>query len=269
MAYQGRMSAQRRSVILTGASRGIGHATVKRFSDEGWQIITCSRDPVPEHCKRDPNWTSHIPTDLGDPASVAAFIDEANRLLDGGPLNALVNNAAVSPKTDFDERLGCLNGAIDNWRAVFELNLFTPLALARGFAPALARAAQVEDAAAADEGRTARSEAAIVNITSIAGHAIHPFAGSAYSTSKAALSALTRELAAEFAEVGVRVNAVAPGEIETDMVGEQYEPLINRIPMHRMGRPEEVAATVFQLCNPDFGYVTGAEIFVTGGQHLY
>ena len=51
------MSDDRRSVILTGASRGIGHATVKRFSDEGWQIITCSRDPVPEHCKRDPNWT--------------------------------------------------------------------------------------------------------------------------------------------------------------------------------------------------------------------
>jgi NAD(P)-dependent dehydrogenase (short-subunit alcohol dehydrogenase family) len=260
------MSDHRRSVILTGASRGIGHATVKRFSDEGWQIITCSRDPVPEHCKRDPNWTSHIPTDLGDPADVAAFIEEANGLLDGGPLHALVNNAAVSPKTDFDERLGCLNGSIDNWRAVFELNFFTPLVLARGFAPALARGAREgEDPA----GGRRRFDAAIVNITSIAGHAIHPFAGSAYSTSKAALSALTRELAAEFAEVGVRVNAVAPGEIETEMIGAQYEPLINRIPMHRMGLPEEVAATVYQLCNPDFGYVTGTEIFVTGGQHLY
>jgi NAD(P)-dependent dehydrogenase (short-subunit alcohol dehydrogenase family) len=53
------------------------------------------------------------------------------------------------------------------------------------------------------------------------------------------------------------------------MVGEEYEPLINRIPMHRMGTPEEVASTVFQLCNPDFGYVTGTEVFVTGGQHLY
>lgn len=260
------MSDTRRSVILTGASRGIGHATVKRFSDEGWQIITCSRDPVPEHCKRDPNWTSHIPTDLGDPASVAAFIDEANGLLDGGPLHALVNNAAVSPKTDFDERLGCLNGSIDNWRAVFELNFFTPLVLARGFATALARGARDgED----PEGGKRRFDAAIVNITSIAGHAIHPFAGSAYSTSKAALSALTRELAAEFAEVGVRVNAVAPGEIDTEMVGDQYEPLINRIPMHRMGTADEVAATVYQLCNPDFGYVTGTEIFVTGGQHLY
>jgi NAD(P)-dependent dehydrogenase (short-subunit alcohol dehydrogenase family) len=162
---------------------------------------------------------------------------------------------------------------------VFELNFFTPLTLARGFAPALARAARAPEHADADAaggaggsaggGRRERGDAAIVNITSIAGHAIHPFAGSAYSTSKAALSALTRELAVEFAEFGVRVNAVAPGEIETEMIGERYEPLINRIPLHRMGTPEEVASTVYRLCGPDFGYVTGTEIFVTGGQHLY
>jgi NAD(P)-dependent dehydrogenase (short-subunit alcohol dehydrogenase family) len=261
------MNESRRSLILTGASRGIGHATVKRFSDEGWQIITCSRDPVPAHCERDPNWTSHIPTDLSDPDDVARFIDEANALLGDAPLNALVNNAAVSPKADFQERLGCLNGPIENWREVFQLNFFTPLILARGFAPALARAGRIDadDSDAADK----QGWAAIVNITSIAGHAIHPFAGSAYSTSKAALSALTREMAVEFADLGVRVNAVAPGEIETEMVGDEYEPLVNRIPMHRMGTADEVASAVFQLCNPDFSYVTGTEIFITGGQHLY
>ena len=247
--------ATRRTVILTGASRGIGHATVKRFSDEGWRIITCSRDAVPEHCKRDPNWTAHIPTDLGQTASVDAFIEQAKHLLPDGRLHALVNNAAVSPKTEFKERLGVLNGTIDGWREVFDLNFFAPLHLCRAFAQPLA--------ATAGEG------ACIVNITSIAGHAIHPFAGSAYSTSKAALSALTRELAVEFAQLNVRVNAVAPGEIETEMIGEEYEPLINRIPMHRMGTPEEVAAAVYQLCNPDFAYVTGSEVFVTGGQHLY
>src|SRR5438876_9909610 len=111
-----------------------------------------------------------------------------------------------------------------------------------------------------------RAKWSIVNITSIAGHAIHPFAGSAYSVSKAALSALTREMAVEFAELGVRVNAVAPGEIETAMLGPEYESLIPRIPMHRMGKPEEVASAVFQLFGGDFSYVTGTEIFVTGGQ---
>jgi NAD(P)-dependent dehydrogenase (short-subunit alcohol dehydrogenase family) len=239
-------------LILTGASRGIGHATVKRFSAEGWRIVTCSREGVPEECKRDPNWSHHITTDLSDPAGVAAFIDEANALIGDAPVNALVNNAAFSPKTPFQERLGCLNGDLAGWRQVFELNLFAPLALSRGFAAALAR-----------------GKGAIVNITSIAGHAIHPFAGSAYSTSKAALSALTREMAVEFAGLGVRVNAVAPGEIETAMIGPEYESLIPRIPLHRMGKPEEVAAAVYRLCTDDFGYVTGTEIFVTGGQHLY
>ncbi|HUI18116.1 MAG TPA: SDR family oxidoreductase, partial [Alphaproteobacteria bacterium] len=77
-----------------------------------------------------------------------------------------------------------------------------------------------------------------------------------------------RELAVEFAGLGVRVNAVAPGEIETAMVGPEYDSLIPRIPLHRLGTPEEVAGVVFQLSTPDFGYVTGTEIFITGGQHL-
>jgi NAD(P)-dependent dehydrogenase (short-subunit alcohol dehydrogenase family) len=246
------MSEPRKTVILTGASRGIGHATVKRFSDEGWQILTCSREAVPPECKRNPNWTDHLTVDLALPDSVTDFVEKANEILGDSPLHALVNNAAISPKTPFQERLGCLNGDLSTWREVFELNLFAPLALGRGFATALRR-----------------GQGAVVNITSIAGHQIHPFAGSAYSTSKAALSALTREMAVEFAEIGVRVNAVAPGEIETSMIGEEYEALIPRIPMHRLGRPEEVASAVYQLCAADFGYVTGTEIFVTGGQHLY
>ena len=239
-------------LILTGASRGIGHATVKRFSAEGWRIVTCSREGVPDECKRDPNWSHHITTDLADLAGVEACIADAMALIGDGPLHALVNNAAVSPKTPFKERLGCLNGDLAAWRQVFELNFFAPLVLSRGFAPALTR-----------------GKGSIVNITSIAGHSIHPFAGSAYSTSKAALSALTREMAVEFAQLGVRVNAVAPGEIETAMIGPEYESLIPRIPLHRLGKPEEVAAAVFRLCTEDFGYVTGTEIFVTGGQHLY
>ena len=207
---------------------------------------------MPEECGRDPNWTQHISADLTDPASREHFAAETEAALDGRPLDALINNAAISPKTPFKERLGCLNGDVQGWRDVFELNLFVPLMLARRLVQPLHRA-----------------KGSIVNITSIAGHAIHPFAGSAYSVSKAALSALTREMAVEFAGLGVRVNAVAPGEIETAMIGPEYEALIPRIPMHRLGTPDEVAAAVFQLCSSDFAYVTGTEIFVTGGQHLF
>jgi len=246
------MSSARKTVLLTGASRGIGHATVRRFSEAGWSVVTSSREDVPAECKRDPNWTHHIPADLADSREVERFVAEVAGLLGDDALDALVNNAGVSPKTPFHERLGCLNGALDDWHAVFQLNFFTPLSLGRGLAAALAR-----------------GKGAIVNVTSIAGHAVHPFAGSAYSTSKAALSALTREMAVEFAGLGVRVNAVAPGEIETAMLSPDTEVLIPRIPLHRLGTPEDVASAIFYLCSDDSAYVTGTEIFVTGGQHLY
>jgi NAD(P)-dependent dehydrogenase (short-subunit alcohol dehydrogenase family) len=244
------MSA-RKLLILTGASRGIGHATVKRFSEAGWRIITCSRDAVPPECKRDPNWTHHITADLAEPADLERFVGEATALVDG-PLHALVNNAGVSPKTPTRERLGVLNGDIEAWRAVFQLNFFVPLVLSRAFAGALAR-----------------GKGAIVNLTSIAGHAVHPFAGSAYSTSKAALSALTREMAVEFAQLGVRVNAIAPGEIETAMLSPETAVLLPRIPLNRLGVPDDVAAAIFFLCGSEAAYITGTELFVTGGQHVY
>jgi NAD(P)-dependent dehydrogenase (short-subunit alcohol dehydrogenase family) len=109
----------------------------------------------------------------------------------------------------------------------------------------------------------------IVNVTSIAGTRVHPFAGAAYATSKAALAALTREMAAEFGERGVRVNAIAPGEIDTSILSPGTEELVNReIPMKRLGKPEEVAATIYFLCTGPASYVNGAEVHINGGQHV-
>jgi NAD(P)-dependent dehydrogenase (short-subunit alcohol dehydrogenase family) len=245
------MSNERRVLLLTGASRGIGHATVQRFSDAGWRVITCSRDAVQAECKRDPNWSHHITADLGEPADLKRFVAEAMDSIDGA-LHALVNNAGVSPKSPTRERLGILNGDLEDWHRVFHLNFFVPLILSRAFASALSR-----------------GTGAIVNVTSIAGHQVHPFAGSAYATSKAALSALTREMAADFARLGVRVNAVAPGEIETAMLSPETAVLLPRIPLHRLGVPSDVAGTIFFLCSDDAAYVTGTEISVNGGQHIY
>ncbi len=252
MTGQGIGDGTIRTVVISGASRGIGHATARRFLAEGWRVITCARAEVPPECQLVPNWAVHIVADLFDPADTQRFVDEVNRLLGDQPLHALINNAGVSPKTPYRERLGVLNGSIDGWKQVFELNFFAPLRLARGFASALHR-----------------GKGAIVNVTSIAGHYVHPFAGSAYSTSKAALSGLTREMAVELAQLGVRVNAVAPGEIRTEMISPEYEELLPRIPLERMGTTDDVAATIFRLCTDDFAYVTGTEVFITGGQHLY
>ena len=245
------MSIERQTVIITGASRGIGHCAARLFLERGWRIITCSREDTPPECGRDSNWTLHIPTDLADAKSIENFVANVKSELGDEPLHGLVNNAGMSPKTPYKERLGCLNGDLDAWHDVFELNFFAPLRLSRGFAKALHR-----------------GKGAVVNVTSIAGHAIHPFAGSAYSISKTALSGLTREMANEFAELGVRVNAVAPGEIETDMLQPEYDMLIPRIPMGHMGSPMDVAKTIFFLCSGDSSFVTGTEVWVTGGQHM-
>ncbi len=128
-----------KTVVLTGASRGIGHVTVGYFARRGWRVICCSREAPPPSCPRDPSLGIHIRADLSKPEDVESFIAQANEVLGDDPLHALVNNAGVSPKTPYKERLGCLNGDIDAWRDVFELNFFTPLTLARGFASALHR----------------------------------------------------------------------------------------------------------------------------------
>ena len=233
-------------VVVTGGGRGIGAATARLFKDQGYRVTLMARSRNQIETLADEIGAYAVRVDVGDPASVEAAFMAA------GPVDVLVNNAGMSPKTPFKERLGCLNGDLNAWQKVFDLNFLVPLRLSRGFASALHK-----------------GEGSIVNITSIAGHKIHPFAGSAYSISKAALSALTREMANEFAALGVRVNAVAPGEIETEMIQPEYEALIPRIPLDKMGSPTDVAGAIHYLCSDDARYVTGTEIWVTGGQHMF
>ncbi|MFL5236825.1 MAG: SDR family NAD(P)-dependent oxidoreductase, partial [Rhizomicrobium sp.] len=211
-----RIDEEQRTLILTGASRGIGHATVKRFASAGWRVITCSRHAFPENCPWAAGPEDHIQVDLADPDDVARAIAEMRERLTDGKLHALVNNAGISPKGD--TRLHTLTTAPDVWRQVFEVNLFSTIWLAQGLVAELAAA-----------------HAAIVNVTSIAGGRVHPFAGSAYATSKAALAALTREMAADLGPLGIRVNAIAPGEIDTTILSPGTEKLVESIPLRRLG----------------------------------
>lgn len=246
-------NAERKTLILTGASRGIGHATVKRFSSAGWRVITCSRHPFPEDCPWEAGPEDHIQVDLADPGNTQAAIAEMHeRLKDqGSRLNALVNNAAISPKGEGGSRLGVFDTDLATWYRVFQVNFFAPVTLARGLVQEL-KAAQ----------------GSVVNVTSIAGERVHPFAGTAYGTSKAALASLTREMAAEFGRVGVRVNAISPGEIDTAILSPGTEKIVAEIPMRRLGTPEEVAKTIYFLCTEQSSYVNGTEIQINGGQHV-
>src|SRR6195256_3968307 len=111
--------APRRTVLLTGASRGIGHATVIRFSSAGWRVLTCSRHPFPEECPWGAGPEDHIQVDLADHADTTRAIAEIRGRLEGGALHALVNNAAISPKAAGGTRMGTMDTAIDAWGHVF------------------------------------------------------------------------------------------------------------------------------------------------------
>jgi NAD(P)-dependent dehydrogenase (short-subunit alcohol dehydrogenase family) len=241
----------RRTLLLTGASRGIGHATVKRFSSAGWRVITCSRHAFPEECPWEAGPEDHIQVDLADEQATRAAIAEIKRRLERGELHALVNNAGISPKGESGKRLGAMDTSLEDWQRVFKVNFFAPIMLARGLVNELKRA-----------------QGAVVNVTSIAGSRVHPFAGAAYATSKAALAALTREMAADFGPLGIRVNAIAPGEIDTSILSPGTEKLLDTIPMKRLGTPDEVAKIIYVLCTETASYLNGAEIHIDGGQYV-
>lgn len=242
---------ERRTLLLTGASRGIGHATVKRFSAAGWRVITASRHAFPENCPWAAGPEDHLQVDLSDIDNTKAAIAEVRKRLDGGQLHALVNNAAISPKGADGKRLGTIETPVEDWLHVFQVNFFAPIILARGL---------LEELKA--------GHGAIVNVSSIAGSRVHPFAGAAYATSKAALASLTREMASDFGRHGIRVNAIAPGEIDTSILSPGTEKIVEQIPMQRLGRPEEVASAIYFLCSEQSTYVNGAELHINGGQHV-
>jgi NAD(P)-dependent dehydrogenase (short-subunit alcohol dehydrogenase family) len=246
------MAGEKKSLLLTGASRGIGHATVKRFMQDGWHIITVSRQPFAKVCPWPGGDENHIELNLADLDAVGRAIPRIRSRLPDGKLHALVNNAAISPKGLGGKRLGTFESEPTLWQQVFNVNFFSTIALAQGLKDELVSA-----------------QGTIINVTSIAGSRVHPFAGSAYATSKAALAALTREFANDFGRLGVRVNAIAPGEINTAILSPGTETIVqNDIPMHRLGTPEEVANTIFFLCSPASSYINGAEIHINGGQHI-
>src|SRR5262249_2021215 len=160
-----------------------------RFQAAGWRVITCSRHAFPETCPWAGGAENHVKVDLADPEDRSRAIAEMRERLEGR-LDALVNNAAISPKGAGGGRLGTLNAGPELWHQVFEVNFFGTIALASGLVDELAAA-----------------KGSVVNVTSIAGGRVHPFAGAAYAASKAALAALTREMAADFGPHGIRVNA--------------------------------------------------------------
>ena len=245
-------TSEKPTVAVTGASRGIGHAIVKEFHKEGWEVFTLARTPFSNVCPWAEGIVKHIEVDLSHETSILESTQLLKEMLGKRGLNALVNNAGISPKSPDGSRLSATETTMEVFQHVQMVNLIAPLILCNELLDSLSSV-----------------NGAVVNVTSIAGSQIHPFAGSAYAVSKAGLSALTRELAFELAESGVRVNAVSPGEIATSILSPGTDQIVEeKVPMKRLGSPEEVAEVVAFLCSEKSSYVNGAEIPINGGQHL-
>ncbi len=239
-------------VVVTGASRGIGHSIVKHFYDQGWEVITMARTSFSTQCPWAEGIIKHVRVDLSDKQSIREACEDLREKLNGRGLNALVNNAGISPKDEDGNRLDATKTPIDTFLAVQHVNLIAPLMLAQELLEPLKI-----------------GKGSIVNVSSIAAHHVHQFAGAAYAVSKAGLSTLTRELAHELGETGIRVNAVAPGEIATSILSPGTDELVQTdVPMKRLGRPMEVAEVVYFLSSEHASYVTGSEIHINGGQHI-
>jgi NAD(P)-dependent dehydrogenase (short-subunit alcohol dehydrogenase family) len=244
------MTDQSKKVALvTGAARGIGLAVAKRFLAEGWRVALLDIEGALLHgaagALADPDHTLALHCDVSDAAAVATAVEAVQRRF--GRLDALVNNAGVAVFAPL------LETSDQDWNRILAVNLTGPFLCTKAAAPLMRE----------------HGGGAIVNITSISAVRASTLR-SAYGTSKAGLAHLTKQLAVELASLGIRVNAVAPGPVETAMAKAVHTPEIradyhDAIPLNRYGLEEELAEAVFFLCSDRASYITGQILAVDGG----
>ncbi len=234
----------RNVAIVTGGSSNIGWACVGRLAPSHHVLIGDVRPPtVPL-----PEGVEFVATDITDPEACRALMVRAERL---GPLAALVHSAAITAPAQPIEQID-----LAEWRRLIDVNLTGPFVVAQAAVPALRRA---QGALVMISSRAARTGYAALS-ASPQGTKPH------YCAAKAGVLSLVRSLAVELAPDSVRVNAVVPGSIEGAMIPrERWPELAARIPLGRLGLPEEVADVVAFLCSPQARYVTGHALDVNGG----
>jgi NAD(P)-dependent dehydrogenase (short-subunit alcohol dehydrogenase family) len=235
--------------LVTGAARGIGLATARRFLADNWRVALLDIDG--ETLQKTmaaigkPDATLAITCDVADAEGVTRALGEVKARF--SRLDALVNNAGIAIFKPI------LEVTYEDWQRVLAVNLTGPFLVTQAAAPLMR-----------DSGG-----GSIVNITSISGLRASTLR-TAYGTSKAGLAHLTKQQAAELAALGIRVNAVAPGPVDTAMAKAVHTPAIRQdyhdhMPLDRYGLEEELAETIYFLCSERASYITGQVLAVDGG----
>ena len=238
-----------RVALVTGGTRGIGEAVSLALRDAGYRVV--ANYAGNDAAAREFSARTGIPAyrfDVGDFDAVRAGIDRIEAEV--GPVDVLVNNAGITR----DRTIHKMD--IAQWNAVIQTNLTSCFNTAR----------------CVIEGMRERGFGRIVNIGSINGQA-GQYGQVNYAAAKSGIHGFTKALAQEGAAKGITVNAVAPGYVDTDMVRavppEVLQKIIARIPVGRLGKPEDIARTVLFLVADEADFITGSTVSVNGGQHMY
>ncbi|MDB5752744.1 MAG: short-chain dehydrogenase/reductase [Ramlibacter sp.] len=237
-----------RVCIVTGAAQGIGEACARRLAADGAKVVLADIDDARGQAVADALQGSYVHCDVGDKAQVDTLVAKA--MLDHGRIDVLVNNAGTFRAADF------LDVTEADFDAVLRINLKGSFLVGQAVAREMAKV----------------GSGAIVNMSSVNGVLAIPNIAS-YNVSKGGVNQLTRVMALALADKGIRVNAVAPGTIATELAAkavltsdEARQRIMMRTPMKRLGQPSEVADVVAWLASDAASYVTGEIVVVDGGR---
>ena len=257
-----------RVVIITGGAQGIGEACARRFASEGAHVVLADVDDTRGNALAADLGALYVHCDVGDKRQVDAAV--AATVQAHGRIDVLVNNAGIFRAADF------LEVTEEDFDAVLRVNLKGAFLMGQAVARVMAAAADSSDSG----DRTSRgsglgnrtSRGSIVNMSSVNGVLAIPTIAS-YNVSKGGINQLTRVMALALADKGIRVNAVAPGTIATELAAkavltsdEAKAKIMSRTPMKRLGEPSEIADVVAWLASDAASYVTGEIVVVDGGR---